>query len=189
MKSIKLSLVFILLILNACKGPKGDTGPTGPSGSAASDSTPNTYALKFLGTNGSVVIPYSPVLRPTAFTLEIWVYVDTIYSQFIPLISSSNTDQYSQADGYYIKFETGNYYLRLAKGPNLAAAYPVAYTPPTKQWIHLAASYDKKMATLYINGQQVAQYPDTFSVYYGAQTPVLGTGTTRTLADTLTFGE
>ncbi len=169
-------LILTTLLLVSCKGPKGDAGPVGPAGSLDLTSSQNTFALKFLGTDGYVAIPFSPVLKPQSITIELWVYVDSLTSQFTPLIAATNINEWNMADGYSIKFESGYYYFRLAKSATLADGWTVLYTPPLRQWIHLAATYDKKEAILYINGQQVAQYPDTSSIYYGSQGLTFGTG-------------
>ena len=177
--AVLLSSAVILILANGCKGPKGDTGPVGPAGSNAADdstSTTNSHALRFVGTSSYVSIPFSPVLKPSPFTVELWVYVDTLYSPFIPLISATDEDQRNTADGYDIKFESGQFYLRLASAPNVAAAYGPLYTPPTKQWIHLACTVDAAHVTLYVNGQQLAQYANAQQLSYGKRGLTVGMG-------------
>lgn len=175
---VLLLSTLIFMLANGCKGPKGDVGPTGPAGSNTGNSTTsttNTYAMRFVGTSSYVSIPYSPVLKPSSFTVELWVYVDTLYSQFIPLISATDEDQRNTADGYDIKFEAGLFYLRVASAPNLASAYWCSYTPPVKEWIHVACTLDSAHATLYVNGQQMAQFA-TQPIWYGNRGLTLGMG-------------
>jgi len=173
-------IVFVVLFTGCSfRGPSGDTGPLGPAGLAArndSTSSRNTYALKFLGNDSYVRIPYSPDLKAEAITVELWVYVDTLVSQFTPLIAAANVDERNMADGYSIKFESGYCYFRLAQASNIAGACAVSYTPPTKQWIHLAATFERKQATLYINGRQVAQSADSPPIFYGSHGLTVGLG-------------
>jgi len=175
----RLSFLFLYIIIvffsAGCKGPKGDIGPAGPSISDTS-STKNVYALKFLGSNGYVDIPWSPLLKPTTLTVELWVYVDTLYSEFTPLISATGQDQRTMADGYDVKFESGLFYLRLASASNTAQGYWAQYTPPLKQWIHLACTMDGQTVTLFVNGQQLKQYVDTLKTWYGSSGLTLGMG-------------
>lgn len=175
-KSISVCFVLFSLFLISCKGPKGDTGPIGPTGSLVSTSSQNTYALKFLGSNGYVAVPYAPALQPEAVTVELWVYVDTLASEFTPLIAAADANERNTADGYGIKFESGYCYFRLAQASNVGTACAVIYTPPTRQWIHIAGTYSNYVATLYINGQQVGQSTDSSAIYYGTHSLTFGVG-------------
>ncbi len=161
----------VLLSLVACACQK-DSSPT-------ENKTPatlrNTHALRFLGTIGYVIIARPPVLQPSRYTVELWVYFDSSDSVYMPLLGT-NVNEYNQADGYSIKIESGHLYLRAALSPSAAAAYTAVYTPPIRQWTHLAATFDSTTARLYVNGSQVAQRPSAGAVWYGTSDLLLGVG-------------
>ncbi len=177
-RQIVLLFLFssIVCFSQGCKGPKGDTGPAGPAGSGDSTINGNAYALRFPGNAGEVDIPYSPVYKNQTLTVECWVYVDSLYSAHIPLIMATNIDQRNTADGFGLKFESGDLYLTLATASNVTNGYVAAYTPPLKQWIHLAGTFNGLYVTLYIDGQQVAQHATTQTVWYGTRGLTLGAG-------------
>jgi hypothetical protein len=93
----------------------------------------------------------------------------------MPLIST-NVNERNTADGYSVKVESGRFYLRVATANNIAAAYSTAYTPPVKQWIHLACTFDSSLVRLYVNGSKVAEYPPAGPIWYGTAVLWFGLG-------------
>ncbi len=164
-RPILLILIFVLI----CSCRK-DSSPTGNIGPVA---LRNTHALRFLGTNGYVDIPRPPILQPTQFTVELWVYFDSLYSVYMPLLGTAVNER-NMADGYSVKIESGYFYLRAAIDSVNAAAYWAVYTPPVKQWVHLAGTFDGTTARLFINGSQVAQRQSAGAVWYGTSGLWLG---------------
>ncbi len=166
-RPILLILIFVLIC--SCRKESSPTGNTGPVASR------NTHALRFLGTNGYVDIPRPPMLQPVQFTVELWVYFDSAYSVYMPLLGTAVNER-NGADGYSVKIESGYFYLRAAIDSANAAAYWVVYTPAVKQWIHLAGTFDGITARLFINGFEVAHWQSAGAVWYGTSELWLGVG-------------
>lgn len=135
----------------------------------------NTHALRFFGTNGVVEILRPTVLQPEHWTIELWVYVDSLYSNFMPILST-NVDERNSADGYSLKFETGKLYVRVATASNVAASYWATYTPPVKQWAHVAGTFDGSRGRVYINGTMAAEFNSVGPVWYGNALLWMGLG-------------
>lgn len=135
----------------------------------------NTRSMRFLGTNGVVEILRPVVLQPEHWTIELWVYVDTLYSNYMPLLST-NVDERNTADGYSLKFETGRLYVRVATASNVAASYWATFTPPVKQWVHVAGTFDGSRGKVYINGALAADFNSLGPVYYSNARLWLGLG-------------
>jgi hypothetical protein len=109
-------------------------------------------ALEFSG-DDSVLVPYSSRLDLNAFTLSAWVYCASVESD-------------AQVMGKF-SFDEGGYFLALGQHPVFAAGFGGAggniflngeadSAEWLGKWAHLAATYDGKNMSLYLNGVELS---------------------------------
>ena len=91
------------------------------------------------------------------FTAEGWVYYDNMSSNhtfFSGDASNYNFDVYWQS-------ASTNFKLYMASGSTTTHNLGGSYTPPLKQWLHLAVTRNGNTATMWVNGTQRGQVTDT----------------------------
>ncbi|MFC4006137.1 LamG-like jellyroll fold domain-containing protein [Nonomuraea purpurea] len=140
----------------------GDSSGQNNTG-AATDTTWTTTgkhgkALSFNGTTSWVTVPHAESLRMTdTLTLSAWVRPTAADGYRTVLMKENDYD--------------GSYTLYSSSGASLPmGSVELADAPrgvrgddplPLNQWSHLALTYDGSIATLYVNGAPVDQYPFT----------------------------
>ncbi|MCB0524017.1 MAG: HYR domain-containing protein [Saprospiraceae bacterium] len=110
-----------------------------------SDVGGGNYALDFNG-NVGVIIPKSPDLNPSVFTISAWVNPDAVIGSWRAIVSSRTS-----GSGYtlYIspqgQFQFWRGWSSMVNGPTVTAGV----------WTHVAGTYDGNTFRFYINGQLV----------------------------------
>ncbi len=174
--------LLLLLVLSSagCGGLEDAASPLAPLSTAGLDIAPepateNRYALVFTGRHSRVDVPYSSDYKTPRFTVELWVYVESL-RPFTPLLASTSTNEWNTADGYSLKFESDKVYLRAAKASNLAIGYSAPFIPPLRRWTHLAGTYDGAVGRVYVDGQLLIEKVDAVPIWYGMRGLVFGAG-------------
>ena len=105
-------------------------------------------ALSFNGTNAMVTVPSSASLRlTTGMTLEAWVRPTTVSATWRDVIYKGN-------DNYFLEGSSSSGGVP-AGGGTFGEAFG-ASALPVNTWSHLAATYDRSIVRLYVNGAQVS---------------------------------
>ena len=135
-------------------------------------------AFSFDGTNGSVQVPNSPLLRPTNLTIETWVRftaLDSAGSGGSPagdqyLVFRQNTRS-SDFEGFDLsKTRIGGsdvFRFLLASASGQTVLIRSATTISTGAWYHVAAVRGSNFVQLYVNGVLEQQTNITFAQDYG----------------------
>jgi hypothetical protein len=124
-------------------------------------------ALLFKGAGGSVAIPPSTLYHLQELTLEMFVQINTADSIMVPLFCETNLNQWSEADGFGVKWEEGNLVFRVAVLSNSADAVGKPYSFKRGEWVHVACTYDHHALRIYVNGKIFAEKPYENNIYYG----------------------
>lgn len=110
-------------------------------------------ALVFNGTSARVRIPDSPTLRlTTGMTLQAWVNPTKVSPAWRDVIYKGNDNYYLEATS-----STGG---MPATGGTFGRTFGTAALAP-HTWTHLAATYDRAVLRLYVNGVQVSSVAQT----------------------------
>jgi len=110
-------------------------------------------AFEFDGTDDYLVIPDSPALDVDYITLAAWIYIDTLVSD--PRIITKESGTTSPFTIYSMRISIGIQRLELfistedSENPHSTLSDAVI---PTKQWVHVVATYDGSESNLYIDG-------------------------------------
>ena len=147
-------------------------------------------AFKLDGTNGFVQIPDSPVFHPTNFTIEAWVYFDSLDS---PSVGGSLPGQSyiifkhnARDDGEQVAFNLSKE-RNITSVPGDTFIFEVSTASPqfsylasatlisTGVWYHVAGVRGSNYMQLYVNGQLEGQTNVNFPQDYGSQPLLFGT--------------
>jgi hypothetical protein len=143
-----------------------DSSLYGNNGACPSQASPAVVAgyrdsaYEYDGDNDCVIIPDSNSLDVEKVTLAAWLYIHS-YKDDQRIISK----EFGTAEPYSIYSllldGIGEKRLELRLGIN-GLRYRIAGNSdiPLNQWVHVAATYDGNMATLYINGQPDSTYTE-----------------------------
>jgi hypothetical protein len=129
------------------------------------------------GTDGCVVIPDAPDLRPSSVSLEAWVNFDSTSGTQIVFAKPVGS---GTRDSYALWLQDG--ILNGAVGSAIAEA-PILQAPSSpilpKEWRHVAYTFDNNghQQALYVDGAPVAIAALTTSIGYDAQPVLLGRDT------------
>jgi glucose/arabinose dehydrogenase/chitodextrinase len=114
-------------------------------------------ALLFNGVNALVTIADSPSLRlTTGMTLEAWVNPVTVDRAWRDVIYKAN-------DNYYLEATSTRNPAAPVGGGTFGETWGSAALT-ANAWVHLAATYDKTVLRLYVNGVQVGSRPRTGNI-------------------------
>jgi hypothetical protein len=130
-------------------------------------------AFSFDGTNSYVQVPDAPALRPTNFTIEVWVRFSGLDSAGS---GSPAGDQYlvfkqnalsSNFEGFALtktRIATGDVFsLVISSATGQAVSVQSTTLLATGVWYHVAAARDGNFMQLYVNGPVVVTRPLTGS--------------------------
>ncbi len=133
-------------------------------------------AFSFDGTNSFIVVPDSPALRPTNFTVETWVRFSSLDSagnspagqQYI--IFKQNTRN-SSFEGYYLGKQrlagADTFHFAVSSSAGQCADTASATLVQTGVWYHVAAVRGSDFIQLYVNGRLERQTSVSFPQDYG----------------------
>ncbi|MCI0681621.1 MAG: SBBP repeat-containing protein, partial [Gemmataceae bacterium] len=119
--------------------------------------------------NSKLVVANAPNLSPTeAITLEAWVkpasLPNAFSSVFRKFVDGAGNTQYILAIT-----DTGQAHVNIGGFANTTGGIV-----PLNQWTHLAATYDRSMVRLYVNGMEVASVAATAAIPAGSGNLVIG---------------
>ena len=166
-----------------------DGSLTAKTVSAYGDANVVAGQSKFAGSVGSfdgagdyLVVSPSPLdASPKIFTIEAWVYMDSIPANGWPIVSQSATGVASEQQLFVSGTNGGaanQNKLRFSRGVDATNAIDLigATTLPLNQWMHVALSCDGVTAKLFVNGNLDASaaltsgWVDTAQAFYVATT-------------------
>jgi hypothetical protein len=124
-------------------------------------------ALLFNGVNALVTIPDSPLLRlTTGMTLEAWVNPVTVDRNWRDVVYKGN-------DNYYLEAMSARNPAAPVGGGTFGETWGTAALA-ANTWAHIAATYDKAMLRLYVNGVQVGSRARTGNIATSANPLQIG---------------
>jgi hypothetical protein len=110
-------------------------------------------AFEFDGTDDYLVIPDDPALDVDYITLAAWIYIDSLVAD--PRIISKESGTTSPFTIYSMRIAVAvqrlELYISTEDSPHPHSTLSDAVIP-TKQWVHVVATYDGSESILYING-------------------------------------
>ena len=109
--------------------------------------------------NSGVTVPSSANLNPTeAITIDAWVYPTSFPNPAPTVMRKSHPT--SLTPRYLLAVtDTGQAHCNIG-----GFAAPVAGVVPLNEWTHIACTYDRVAARLYVNGSEVASSPGTAAI-------------------------
>lgn len=110
---------------------------------------PSRFALRCMRRGEGVQVPYRPIYRFKALTVEFWIKPDMINP--FDVIFRNNTDW---EDGIGLDFNPDRL-LRFYVNTWASMGHCVLGEIPLGKWSHIAGSYDGLVIRLYINGREV----------------------------------
>lgn len=127
-------------------------GGVGLAQTGALQSDTNT-AASFDGSDDQVNIPHTSALSLTRFTVEAWVFPQSVKGDWQPLIVKENSGGGARNYGLFIiPNSTGLHYSFQDSDCATWRSYNSNYGMTLNQWNHLAMSYDGTSFKLYLNG-------------------------------------
>lgn len=148
-------------------------------------------AFSLDGTNNFVQIPDSPALRPTNFTIEAWMFLNSLDSpgnanvghQYVIFKQNSRTvgpgqEGFDLSKDRYLRSGTNVdlFYFNVCSADGTTLIEVDSLTAVTTGvWYHVAGVRGSNFIQLYVNGQLEAQASVNFPQDYGAQPLYFGT--------------
>ncbi|GEM_PF-1525877 len=130
-------------------------------------------AARFVGTNGVVLVPDSPALKPAQITVEAWVNSaadNPVYGTVVMKATNS-----SWQDGYGLTVPVAGQIEFFVNSYSNSASL-VATALPANTWTHLVGTYDGMMIRLYKNGVLAGSMAYNQPIAHASQPFRIGSG-------------
>ena len=128
----------------------------------------NNYAAEFDGQTAFITIPASASQQPSAVTVEMCVWLDTVDGGSFPFLAEANRNQWSSASGFSLKYEGHQIHWKLATASNLAFPFTPFYTLIAQRWYHIACTYDGSVGRVYVDSSLIYEGEKNIAIYYAS---------------------